>query len=143
MVRVTASSRAILAELEAASGFRSVADIHLALRAGGRRVGLSTVYRRLHDLALEDRVETVRGASGERLFRRCRASRHTHVLLCRSCGRDVEIDDAALEARLTDLGRTLGFEDLHHELTLSGVCAGCTRAVRADARLGVGWPTGI
>lgn len=130
-MRVTAASRAVLAELDRARGFRSAADVHLALRSGGGRVGLSTVYRHLHDLTATGQVEAVHGSSGERLFRRRRAPGHTHVLWCRQCGAAVEIDDDTLESRLADLGRRHGYRDLEHELTLTGVCRSCLGAVRA------------
>jgi Fur family ferric uptake transcriptional regulator len=129
-VRVTVALRAVLAELDRVRGFRSAADVHLALRSGGGRIGLSTVYRHLHGLTATGQVEAVHSASGEWLFRRRRAPGHTHALWCRACGAAVEIDDDPLETRLADLAHRNGYGDVEHELILSGVCRHCRTADR-------------
>jgi Fur family transcriptional regulator, ferric uptake regulator len=131
--RLTRPYRALVSALREANAFRSAADLHLGLRSEGQRIGLSTVYRRLHELTERGDVDCVRGADGERLFRlrRGRCSEHTHYLFCRRCGADVEIGEASLERWLTEVGLANGYTGLHHDLVVSGVCPGCSADVDA------------
>jgi Fur family transcriptional regulator, ferric uptake regulator len=116
----------ILVQLQRADAFRSAADLHVALRGDGHRIGLSTVYRRLHELAASGDVDCVRGDGGERLFRLRRGPAHSHYLYCRRCGADVEIGDDSLERWLEGIGSAHGYTAVRHDLALSGVCPDCT-----------------
>ncbi len=136
VVRLTPAARAVLAQLERAEGFRSAAEIHLALRSGGSRVGLSTVYRHLRQLASQGQLESLREASGERVYRRRGSACHSHALRCRGCGRVVEVHDGALEVHLSAVGELFGFGDLDHELSLTGICEGCRGSARPSAVAG-------
>lgn len=125
-VRLTRPYRALVAQLQLAAGFRSAADLHVALRREGQRVGLSTVYRRLHELTLSGQVDSVRGGAGERLFRLRRGHAHTHYLFCRRCGAGVEIGDDLLEEWLHTIVSTHGYTDARHDVAASGVCPDCS-----------------
>lgn len=128
--RATRPYRALVSALREANAFRSAADLHLALRSGGQPIGLSTVYRRLHELTERGDVDCVRGADGERLFRlrRVRCGGHTHYLLCRECGADVEIAEEPVERWLTEVGLSHGYTGLRHDLVVSGLCPACSVA---------------
>ena len=78
---------ALLAEME---GFHSAQDLHAMLRQRGERVGLTTVYRTLQGLADAGEIDVMRPPGGEHLYRRCSEGHHHH-LVCRSCGRTVEV----------------------------------------------------
>ena len=73
-VRSTSQARAVAAVLPTLPGFRSAQEIHAALRAGGERIGIATVYRQLRLLAGQGRVDTIRGGNGETLYRQCQVS---------------------------------------------------------------------
>ena len=96
-VRGTRQSAALAAALEGLSGFCSAQQIHAELRRRGERVGLTTVYRHLQVLSQDGRVDAIRDASGETLYRRCQSDAHHHHLTCRSCGRSVEVEGREVE----------------------------------------------
>jgi Fur family ferric uptake transcriptional regulator len=73
-VRSTRQARAVAAVLPTLPGFRSAQEIHAALRAGGERIGIATVYRQLRFLAGQGSVDTIRGGNGEMLYRQRRVS---------------------------------------------------------------------
>src|SRR5699024_9136283 len=62
------------------------------MRSTGTPIGLATGYRILQALAEAGEVDVVRTGDGEALYRLCRSTEHHHHLLCRRCGRAVELD---------------------------------------------------
>ena len=101
------------------------------LRAAGDGIGLATVYRTLQGLAEDGDMDVVRTGDGEQVYRRCSRGHHHH-LLCRSCGRTVELDAATVERWAAGIGEQHGFTDVEHVVEIFGTCADCRAALRAD-----------
>src|SRR5260370_19610263 len=81
-VRGTRQAEALASVLGRLPGFNSAQQIHAELRRRGERVGLTTVYRHLQVLSEDGQLDTIRDASGETLYRRCRGgARHPHLLV--------------------------------------------------------------
>jgi Fur family ferric uptake transcriptional regulator len=116
---------ALLALLEELDGFRSAQDLHAMLRSRGDAVGLATVYRALQALVDDGQVDVLRSAEGEAAYRRCSPAHHHH-LVCRSCGRTVEVADPPVERWAAKVAAEHGFADIQHQLEVFGTCAGCT-----------------
>ena len=104
----------------------SAQELHGRLRAGGDSVGLSTVYRTVQALATAGDVDVIVSAEGEARYRSC-SSGHHHHLVCRRCGRAVEVRSTAVERWAADLGAEHGFSDVTHTVEVFGVCAQCAR----------------
>jgi Fur family ferric uptake transcriptional regulator len=125
--RPTRQRAALLALLADLDGFRSAQDLHALLRARGDGVGLATVYRTLQALADQGQVDVVRARDGEAAYRSCSPVHHHH-LVCRSCGRTVEVTDPPVEHWATRIAIEHGFADVEHSLEVVGTCAGCLPA---------------
>ncbi len=113
--------REALAETE---GFQSAQDLHAMLRGRGERVGLTTVYRTLQGLADAGEVDVMRPPGGEHLYRRCSQGHHHH-LVCRSCGRTVEVLGPAVESWAEKMAGEHGFVDVSHTMEIFGTCPEC------------------
>ncbi len=124
-VRATRQKRAVATLLDETGEFTSAQELYARLRASGERIGLATVYSQLRSLAATGEVDSVRGDSGETLYRRCGSPAHHHHLVCRRCGRTVELDAPELEALARRLGEEQGFSELHHVVEITGVCPEC------------------
>jgi Fur family ferric uptake transcriptional regulator len=122
---MTRQKRAVAAVLAETDEFSSAQELHARLRDHGQRVGLATVYAQLRVLADAGAVDSLRSDSGETLYRRCGLSGHHHHLVCRQCGRAVELDAPEVEAWAQTLGRRHGFSELDHVLEITGVCDRC------------------
>lgn len=121
----TTRQRVAVAELLADSGeFRSAQEIHAALRSRGASVGLATVYRNLGLMAELGEVDTLVREDGETLYRQCSAVHHHH-LVCRLCGRTVEIAGPGVERWADAVAAEHGFSEVSHQLELFGLCAEC------------------
>jgi Fur family ferric uptake transcriptional regulator len=126
----TRQRSAVWAALQESGEFRSAQQLHARLRADGEGVGLATVYRTLQQLADDGDVDVLRTAEGEAVYRRCSTVRHHHHLVCRSCGRTVELDAAAVERWARRIGEEHGFSDVDHVVELFGTCRECTTTDR-------------
>jgi Fur family ferric uptake transcriptional regulator len=124
--RNTRQRAEVLALLAATDGFRSAQQLHAALRDRGAGVGLTTVYRTLQLLADAGEVDQLRLPDGGQLYRRCGQGRHHHHLVCRSCGRTVEVAGPAMERWARDQAARYGFTDVDHTVEIIGTCADCT-----------------
>jgi Fur family transcriptional regulator, ferric uptake regulator len=123
--RSTRQKRAVAAVLAETDSFRSAQELHGELRARGTRVGLTTVYNQLRALADRGQVDMLRAEDGETLFRRCRSDDHHHHVLCRVCGRTVEVAGRAIEKWAAKVAEEAGFVDVRHTVEVVGTCADC------------------
>lgn len=119
--------RAVLAQTEE---FASAQRLHALLRDRGEGVGLATVYRTLQQFAEDGEVDVLRTADGESVYRRCSTGHHHH-LICRHCGRTVEVDSVAVERWAGKTAAAYGFTDVEHVVEVFGTCPECA-AARAD-----------
>lgn len=126
-LRATRQRTAVLALLSEAEDFISAQELHARLRAAGESVGLSTVYRTVQALATADDIDVIVTADGEARYRACAPSRigHHHHLVCRQCGRTVEVRNPSLERWAAKVGRENGFSDVSHTLEIFGLCSRC------------------
>ena len=129
MARMTRQRAAVAQALEGSTDFRSAQQLHELLRATGEGIGLATVYRTLQQLAEGGEVDVLRTADGESVYRRCAKREHHHHLVCRTCGRTVEIGGPTVEAWAARMGAAQGYTDIEHTVELFGTCSAC----RADA----------
>jgi Fur family transcriptional regulator, ferric uptake regulator len=125
-IRGTRQAEALSLVLDRLPGFCSAQQIHAELRQRGEHVGLTTVYRHLQVLSEDGRVDTIRDASGETLYRKCRSDAHHHHLTCRNCGRSVEVEGRAVEHWAEQVAREAGFSDVGHTVELFGLCPRCS-----------------
>lgn len=129
--RSTRQRAAVSAALDAVQDFRSAQELHDLLKQRGENVGLTTVYRTLQSLAEAGEVDVLRTADGESVYRRC-SSGHHHHLVCRVCGRAVEVEGPAVERWADKVAAEHGFVDVSHTVEIFGVCQACA-AVRAGS----------
>ncbi len=123
--RNTWQKEAVRAALGEATEFVSAQDLHQVLRNQGSTIGLATVYRALADLALQGETDSLQSKDGELLYRACGTSHHHH-LICRKCGKTVEIEAHKVEAWADDVAKEHGFVRPSHTIDIFGDCASCS-----------------
>ncbi|MFC8848005.1 MULTISPECIES: Fur family transcriptional regulator [unclassified Micromonospora] len=123
--RNTRQRAEVLALLREVDAFHSAQRLHQMLVARNARVGLTTVYRTLQMLVDNGDIDSTRLPNGEQLYRRCRQSRHHHHLVCRSCGRTVEVAGPTVERWADQVANQHGYTDVGHTLEIFGTCGKC------------------
>jgi Fur family ferric uptake transcriptional regulator len=126
--RSTRQKRAVEAAMSASDDFRTAQEIHDALRRSGESVGLATVYRTLQAMSDLGEVDVVKTDGGEAVYRRCSRTHHHH-LVCRNCGRTVEIAGPAVERWASAKAAEHDYTDVSHTVELFGTCPDCQRVL--------------
>lgn len=124
--RNTWQREAVRQALGETDGFVSAQSLHAAMRETGSAVGLATVYRALASLATEGEADSLQ-QDGESLYRACTPNSHHHHLICRNCGKTVEIAADPVEDWAREVAAKHGFRDPQHVVDVFGVCADCSR----------------
>ena len=122
--RNTWQKDAVRHALGEAIGFVSAQQLHLILRNHGSTIGLATVYRALADLASASEADSLQSKDGELLYRACGTGHHHH-LICRKCGKTVEIEAKRVESWADEVAAEHGFTSPSHTIDIFGDCVSC------------------
>lgn len=125
--RNTPQKAAVKHALGEATGFVSAQQLHQALKNHGSSIGLATVYRTLADLAQAGDADSLQSNEGEVLYRAC-TNAHHHHLICRKCGKTVEIEAERVEKWADEVAQEHGFSEASHNIDIFGNCAACHSA---------------
>ncbi len=122
--RATPQRAAVESALDRHDDFVSAQELHARLRDEGGGIGLATVYRTLQAMSTDGAVDVLRTRDGEAVYRRCSTGHHHH-LVCRSCGRTVEVEGPAVERWAAKVSEDNGFRQIEHTVEIVGLCADC------------------
>ena len=90
-------------------------------------IGHATVYRTVKTLQQLGRLHRVHEQTGEHRFV-ARSASHSHMLVCRSCGRMVEFESCDLTVLEKLLEVETGYNIERHDLELYGLCPQCRKS---------------
>ncbi|GAB3283805.1 transcriptional repressor [Sinomonas notoginsengisoli] len=134
--RVTKQRLAVSAALDKLEDFVSTQELHRMLHEEGAAVSLATTYRILQSMSEDGLVDVLRGDDGEAVYRRCEASGHHHHLVCRRCGKAVDIEAPSVETWASRVAREHGYTAVEHTVEVFGLCPECTLAVARERAAG-------
>ncbi len=121
--RQTRQREAIGRVIEAATGPLTAREIHARAQEEMAGLGIATVYRTIKLLLEAREIKGVVLPSGEPRYESAGRGHHDHFL-CRSCEQVFDLGCPLRMARGTSLPGGFVVED--HEVTLFGLCPGCT-----------------
>lgn len=121
--RRTKQRTAVIELLREVEEFQTAQQIHDLLRSRGHSIGLATVYRNLQAMADAGEVDVLR-TDTEASYRRCTDTHHHHVV-CRECGKAVEVEGPEVEKWAHETAATHGFVDVDHIVEIFGRCDAC------------------
>jgi Fur family ferric uptake transcriptional regulator len=122
--RVTAQRRLVLEAVQRARHHITAEQVARAVHAKNPRIDPSTVYRNLEALEESGLVSHTHLNDRVTQWHRAEGTRHGH-LVCRRCGDEVELSEAALLSIERRLRTQFGFEaDLAHS-AIDGLCRTC------------------
>ncbi|PST48873.1 Fur family transcriptional regulator [Bifidobacterium sp. UTCIF-37] len=124
----------VLAELSRFATAQEITDI---LRERGTRIGTATAYRNLQMMASQGELDVIH-VNGEAFYRECSDQHHHHHIVCRECGRTIEIEIPGLEQWIDNAAKRLKYQDIAHELEIFGLCPKCAAKHDIEPSLSVG-----
>ncbi|MFL5674747.1 MAG: Fur family transcriptional regulator [Chloroflexota bacterium] len=130
--RLTEPRRTLAALIADQTGHFTAAELVAEARTRRLGVGRATVFRTLEVLETLGAIERLDLPSGGHAYVACEPVHHHHVV-CSSCGRSSEIDDAGLRSVVADVARDTGFRVDEHRLELFGLCPECLASSGDDA----------
>jgi Fur family ferric uptake transcriptional regulator len=122
--RVTRQRALILDAVCAGDGHTPFGEIYTRVRKADRSIDRSTVYRALH-LFVELGLVVPADTGGVESYYEVAKPQPHHHLICRQCGSEQEIGDAALQAMFSEVSLRYGFQVATDHLVLFGYCAAC------------------
>ncbi|HUP55567.1 MAG TPA: Fur family transcriptional regulator [Methylomirabilota bacterium] len=122
--RTTTARRSVADLIAGREGHFTAADLVEEARSKGLGIGRATIFRTLDVLTGLRVVERLDLPTGEHAYVACEPAHHHHVV-CSSCGRSTDADDAGLRAVVRDVERQTGYRIDGHRLELFGHCPDC------------------
>ena len=130
--RLTPQRMLVIEALHSADKHISAEEISDHLHSRYPYVNISTVYRTL-DLLKKLHLVTETNFGEGRVRYHVAEKGHHHHLICRSCGKIIDLEELALHPLRDTLLQQYGFDaDLRH-LAIPGECSGCRREKRHKA----------
>jgi Fur family ferric uptake transcriptional regulator len=124
--RLTPQRMLVIEALHSADKHISAEEIYEHLHSRYPYANICTVYRTLELLKKLDLVTETDFGEGRVRYHVAEKGHHHH-LVCRSCGKVIDLEELVLHPLKETLLQEYGFDaDLRH-LAISGVCSGCRR----------------
>ena len=127
-LKSTQQRELILEEFLRAGSHLSTEDLYLRLRKKNPRIGYATVHRTLKLFAECGIAEQRHFGDGQARYEASSQDEHHDHLICLSCGRIVEFEDARIEKLQVEVAADHGFTIERHRLELYGTCQDCSQA---------------
>jgi Fur family ferric uptake transcriptional regulator len=129
--RLTRQRMLVIEALHNADKHISAEELYEQLHSRYPYANISTVYRTLELLKGLDLVTETDFGEGRVRYHVAEKGHHHH-LVCRSCGRIMGLEEAALDPLRNSLFQKYGFDaDLRH-LAISGECSKCRAKKRSE-----------
>ncbi|MEB2332895.1 MAG: Fur family transcriptional regulator [Anaerolineaceae bacterium] len=121
--RVTPQRMAILHALRRSSGRLAPRDVYRVAKEDFPRLTEPTVYRTL-DWLVKNGLARSSSASNGRLRYELAGADHHHVV-CRVCGREIEVNHRTSESLYNVIEAESGYAQIDSHMTFFGICPAC------------------
>lgn len=120
--RLTRPRQAVAELIGARAGHFTAADLLGEARRRRMRIGRATMFRNLDLFTELGALERLDLPNGEHAYVACEPEQHHHHVVCRNCGRSVEVEDGGLQSVVNEIARRSGYSIDAHRLELFGLC---------------------
>jgi len=122
--RVTPQRVLILDAVCEGEGHTTLGEVYARLREVDKSIDRSTLYRTLKLFVELGLVVSANTGDGETYYEIAKSHPHHH-LICRQCGKEEEIEHAAMQHMFDQIFQQYRFKAETDHLVLIGVCADC------------------
>ncbi len=124
-LRVTKQRQAILDAICLANGHATAAEIYQRAKALDASIDRSTIYRTLDVFVELGIVVAAEDLNRDRVYELVKEQPHHH-LICKQCGRDLDIENQLVDEFYRTLKSHYRFEVSMDHLVVFGVCPQCS-----------------
>jgi Fur family ferric uptake transcriptional regulator len=124
--RLTRPRRVVAELIGSRSGHFTAADLLDDARQRRLALGRATLFRNLDLFTELGGLERLDLPNGDHAYVACEPEQHHHHVVCRKCGKSVEVEDSGLQSVVAEIARQSGFQIDSHRLELFGVCRACS-----------------
>ena len=121
--RMTSQRQLILQTLDEAGDHLSPSEIFSRVHASIPGLTGTTIYRTLDFLVKNEMINPAQTAGGHLVYEISRDDHHH--LICRQCGREVQVEHAWLRNAREQIEEQTGFQLSLSHLTFQGICPEC------------------
>ena len=121
--RITPQRRVILHILRHASAHMTPAEVYQEARVSLPGLTETTVYRTLEFLAQTGLAHAAFSHISKYAYEISDYAHHH--LICRQCGKEIEIPHVKVEALYTELQESTGFQLIQNHISFFGICPAC------------------
>jgi Fur family ferric uptake transcriptional regulator len=121
----------IYQELSAAEGPLTPQEVYQCLLKKKRKIGLTSIYRSLDLFESLGMVFKIIGETNIK-YKLCGIKAHHHHIICKACGRVVELDFCDISKWSNKVTESTGFVVTDHQLSFYGYCKACQKERRED-----------
>ena len=123
--RMTVQRHAIIHTLISAKKHLTPAEVYERAHASAPGLTEPTVYRTLEFLTEKQIVQSSLSPNGHLVYELVESD-HFH-LVCRACGREVQVESDRLAPFAQALEKSTGFRQIHGTVTFIGLCPDCQK----------------
>jgi len=123
--RLTGPRKSVAELVSKREGHFTAADLISDARRKRLPLGRATIFRNLDLLTSLGALERLDLPSGEHAYVACEPEQHHHHVVCRQCGRSVEVEDSGLQSVVSEIARRSEYLIDTHRLELFGLCPDC------------------
>ena len=126
--RLTRPRQAVADLIGSHNGHFTAADLLDEARRRRVALGRATLFRNLELFSELGALERLDLPNGEHAYVACEPEQHHHHVVCRNCGKSVEVEDSGLQSVVSEIARRSGYRVDTHRLELFGLCPSCAAA---------------
>ena len=126
--RLTQPRRAVADLIGSRSGHFTAADLLGDARRKHLSLGRATLFRNLDLFTELGALERLDLPNGDHAYVACEPEQHHHHVVCRNCGKSVEVADSGLQSVVSEIARRSGYAIDAHRLELFGTCPTCAES---------------
>ena len=102
-------------------------DLYMKVKKKYPHIGYVTVYRTLHLFSAAGLGKELRFEDGSKRYEPLCGGEHHDHLICRKCGKFMEVKEDRIEKLQAELCRRYGFDEDYHHFEIYGTCRECRK----------------
>lgn len=127
-LKMTPQRRIIIEEFLNDAGHMTTEELYQRVKQKRKSIGQATVYRTMRLMAESGLAREVDFGDGITRWERHHGNKHHDHLICRHCGKNVEVADEKIERLQEEVAAKNGFLLTGHVMYLFGICNVCQEA---------------